>query len=151
MSLLLVPDLDGHTLRKLHSDVYLVLYHPLSIPIGHKGAPALPPQPDLVLYHPIFVGRDQQNQSLIRLGEGYLVLYHALTRSHRRGLPLLTPLLDIGISTLKIPWVVLTPGTLSHFFTPLLTRLPMTSLLPFSHSRIRHKEPAAKQTPLPQG
>src|SRR3989304_839271 len=27
MSSLLVPDLDGHTLWKLHSDVYLVLYH----------------------------------------------------------------------------------------------------------------------------
>lgn len=151
MSLLLVPVLDGHTLRKLHPDVYLVLYPPLAIPIGHKGASALPPQEDLVLYHPIFVSRDQQNQPLIRLGEGYLVLYHALTRSHRRGLLLLTPLFDIGIPPLKIPRVVLTPGPLSHGFTLLLARLPRTCLLPLSYSRIRHKEPAAKQTPLPQG
>lgn len=62
MSLLLVPVLDGHTLRKLHPDVYLVLYPPLAIPIGHKGASALPPKEDLVLYHPVFIPRDQENQ-----------------------------------------------------------------------------------------
>jgi hypothetical protein len=83
MSFLLVPDLDGHTLWKLHSDVYLVLYHLLSIPIGHKGAPALPPQEDLVLYPPIFVGRDHENQPQTRLGDGDLVLYHALMNSSR--------------------------------------------------------------------
>jgi hypothetical protein len=75
MSFLLVPVLDSHTLRKLHSDVYLVLYHLLSIPIDHKGASALPPQPDLVLYHQVFLCRDHENQPLTRLGGGDLVLY----------------------------------------------------------------------------
>ena len=77
-------NIDGSTLRKLSPHVDLVLYHALSIPIGHKGAPALPPQPDLVLYHPVFVSRDHQNQPQTRLGEGYLVLYHAWMSSPRR-------------------------------------------------------------------
>jgi len=83
MSLLLVFHLalDGPTLRKLPAHVDLVLYQALSIPIGHKGAPALPPQPNLVLYHPVFVPRDHQNQPQTRLGQGYLVLYHAQIRS----------------------------------------------------------------------
>jgi hypothetical protein len=54
---------------------------PLSLSIGHKGAPALPPQPDLVLYHPVFLTRDHQNQPQTRLQEGYLVLYHPRSRS----------------------------------------------------------------------
>jgi hypothetical protein len=32
--------------------------------IGRKGAWALPPKDDLVLYHRPFVGREQQNQPL---------------------------------------------------------------------------------------
>ena len=80
MSLLLVLGFDGSTLRKLSPDVHLVLYQALSVPIGHEGAPALPSQPDLVLYHPVFIRRDHQNQPQTRLGEGYLVLYHPRSR-----------------------------------------------------------------------
>jgi len=69
--------LDGSTLRKLSSHVDLVLYHALSLPIGHKGASALSSQSDLVLYHPVSVSRDHQNQPQTRLGDGALVLYHA--------------------------------------------------------------------------
>lgn len=75
--------LDGSTLRKLSAYVDLVLYHALSIPMGHKGAPALPPQPDLVLYHPVFSPRNHQNQPQTRLGQGYLVLYPAGISSPR--------------------------------------------------------------------
>ena len=56
--------------------VYLVLYHPLCLPVGYKGAPALSPKKDLVLYPPAFVSRDQEHQPQERLGGGYLVLYH---------------------------------------------------------------------------
>jgi hypothetical protein len=124
---------------------------PLSLSIGHKGVPALPSQPDLVLYHPVFVPRDHQNQPQTRLQEGYLVLYHPRSRCLMRGFPLLTPLLDIGIPSLKVPRVVLTPPTLSHRFTLLFTRLTMTRFLSVPHSRIRYKKLPAKQTPLPQG
>lgn len=81
MSLSLHLPLDGSTLRKLSVLVDLVLYQALTIPIGHKSAPALPPQPDLVLYHPVFVPRDHQNQPQTRLGEGDLVLYHSRSSS----------------------------------------------------------------------
>ena len=124
---------------------------PFSLPIGHKGAPALPPQPDLVLYHPVFVSRDHQNQPQTRLQGGYLVLYHPRPRSLRRGFPLFTPLLDIGIPPLKVPRVILTPPMLSHRFTLLLARLTMTRFLSVSHSWIRYKKLPAKQTPLSQG
>src|SRR4030042_3377257 len=124
---------------------------PLSLSIGHKGVPALPSQPDLVLYHPVFVPRDHQKQPQTRLQEGYLVLYHPRSRSLRRGFPLLTPLLDIGIPPLKVSWILLTPLTLSHRFTLLLTRLTMTRFLSVSHSWIRYKKLPAKQTPLSQG
>jgi hypothetical protein len=124
---------------------------PFSLSIGYKGPPALPSQPDLVLYHSVFVSRDHENQPQTRLQEGYLVLYHPRSRSLMRGLPLFTPLLDIGIPPLKVPRVVLTPSTLSHRFTLLLTRLTMTRLLSVSHSWIRYKKLPAKQTPLPQG
>ena len=83
MTILLVAVLDGPTLRKPPSDVHLVLYHLLSIPIGHKGASALSSQPDLVLYHPVFISRDHENQPQTRLGEGYLVLYHLRMGSPR--------------------------------------------------------------------
>jgi hypothetical protein len=83
MTILLVTVLDGPTLRKLCYQVHLVLYHALSVPIGHKGAPALPPQSDLVLYHPVFVTRDHENQPQTMLQEGYLVLYHAWTNFPR--------------------------------------------------------------------
>jgi hypothetical protein len=124
---------------------------PFSLSIGHKGAPALPSQPDLVLYHPVFVPRDHQNQPQTRLQEGYLVLYHPQTRHPRQGLLLLTPLFHIRISSLKVPRVVLAPSTLGHRFTFLLTRLTMTRFLPVSCSWIRYKKLPAKQTPLPQG
>jgi hypothetical protein len=124
---------------------------PLSLSIGHKGAPALPSQPDLVLYHPVFISRDHENQPHTRLGEGYLVLYHPQPRHSRQGLPLLTPLFHIGIPPLKVPRVVLTPSTLSHRFTLLLTRFSMTGFLPVPHSWIRYKKLPAKQTLLPQG
>ncbi len=80
MSSLLVSAFDGSTLRKLRCQVHLVLYHALSVPIGHKGVLALPSQPDLVLYHPVFISRDDENQPQTRLGEGYLVLYHPRSR-----------------------------------------------------------------------
>lgn len=124
---------------------------PLSLSIGHKGPPALPSQSDLVLYHAVFVSRDHENQPQTRLQEGYLVLYHPRTRHPKQGLPLLTPLFHIGISSLKVPRVVLTPSTLGHRFTLLLTRLTMTRLLSVPHSWIRYKKLPAKQTPLPQG
>jgi len=124
---------------------------PLSLSICYKGAPTLPPQPDLVLYHSIFVSRNHQNQPQTRLHKGYLVLYHPRSRSLMRGFPLLTPLLDIGIPPLKVSRVVLTPPTLSHRFTLLLTRLTMTRFLSVSHSWIRYKKLPTKQTPLPQG
>jgi len=122
-----------------------------SLSIGHKSVPALPPKPDLVLYHPVFVPRDHQNKPQTRLREGYLVLYHPQTRPPRQGLPLLTPPLHIGIASLKVSRVVLTPPTLSHRFTLLLARLSMTGFLSVSHSWIRYKKLPAKQTLLPQG
>ena len=124
---------------------------PLSLSIGHKGVPALPSQPDLVLYHPVFVNRDHQNQPQTRLQQGYLVLYHPRSRPPRQGLPLLTPLFDIGIPPLKVPRVVLTPPTLGHRFTLPLTCLTMTRFLSVPHSWIRYKKLPAKQTLLPQG
>jgi len=124
---------------------------PFSLSIGHKGAPALPSQPDLVLYHPVFCSRDHENQPLPRLARGYLVLYHPRSPCPKRGFPLFTPLLDIGITPLKVPRVVLTPPTLSHRLTLLLTRLSMTRFLSVSYSRIRYKKLPAKQTPLSQG
>ena len=124
---------------------------PFSLSICHKGAPTLSSQPDLVLYHPVFVPRDHENQPQRRLQEGYLVLYHPWSRSLMRGFPLFTPLLDIGIPPLKVSRVVLTPPTLSHPLTLLLTLLTMTCFLSVSHSWIRYKKLPAKQTPLPQG
>ena len=61
-------------------EVYFFLYHPLCLSIGRKGAPALPSKEDLVLYHPLLVCRDQQNQPLPRPSKGDLVLYRPSAR-----------------------------------------------------------------------
>jgi hypothetical protein len=103
------------------------------------------------LYHPIFVGRDHQNQPLIRLGEGYLVLYHPLTGWPQGGFPPLAPLLHIRITILEIARILIAPSTLGNPFSLLLALPSMTCLLTFSYSRIGYKKPSAKQTPLPQG
>ena len=100
--------------------IHLVLYPLLSLSIGRKGASALPSKDDLVLYHPLFLSRDQQNQPQQRLRGGDLVLYHRLARvPHPSFLPL-TPFLHIGISPLKIPRILLTPGLLGQMLAGLL-------------------------------
>lgn len=126
------------------------LVSPFSLSIGRKGAPALPSKDDLVLYHPLLVCRDQQNQPQQRLRGEDLVLYHLRSRGPQGGLSSFPPLLDVRISTLKIPGVLLDPFSLGLLLPGFLTPLPKTGLLPFPYPIIGNEKTTTKNTPRDQ-